>query len=212
MDRLLDLTGQRFGRLTVQTLVPYVRRPKWACICDCGSSLTLDGRRLRSGNTISCGCYKRERIGASKRTHGESGQNRTRLYGIWRGIIGRCNDPNNKNFKHYGARGIVVCGEWRNSYEPFRDWAVASGYRSDLTIDRIDNDGPYAPANCRWATQQEQNRNKRSLRPVVRSDGLIFQSIAEARESVGGAWDSKIVAVCRGRRKVAYGYGWRYAE
>lgn len=144
------------------------------------------------------------------RSHGEAGANKTRLYSIWRGIINRCSDRNNKNFHQYGGRGIVVCAEWRCGYEPFRDWALQSGYRPDLTIDRKDNDGPYSPSNCQWATRLEQNRNKRSCRPVVRSDGLTFSTISAARESVGGAWDSKIVAVCRGRRSTAYGYGWQY--
>ena len=93
--------------------------------------------------------------------HGES---KTRLYKIWKGIKERCHNPNNTAFRNYGGRGIGICDEWngKNGYIPFREWALQNGYSDDLTIDRIDVNGNYAPSNCRWVTLTEQSRNKRT--------------------------------------------------
>ena len=92
-----------------------------------------------------------------KRTHGESN---TRLYRTWKHMKGRCNNPNDSRYKRYGARGIKVCEEWDSSYEEFKKWAVESGYRDDLTIERINVNGPYEPSNCCWISKSEQSKNK----------------------------------------------------
>jgi hypothetical protein len=94
------------------------------------------------------------------------GESKTRLHNIWTHMRNRCSNPDDPAFARYGGRGISVCEEWQRSYIAFRDWARENGYASHLTIDRVDNDGPYHPSNCKWSTYAEQNRNTRRNRPI----------------------------------------------
>lgn len=152
--------GKKYGRLTVLNYIGRnaAGKPLFMCICECGKQTKTDYYSLQSGTTKSCGCFYKEKVGKATQKHGES---RTRLYNIWIHMRNRCGKPKADNYKYYGARGICVCDEWKNSYETFRNWALANGYKENLTIDRIDVDGNYEPSNCRWTTVAEQNANKR---------------------------------------------------
>lgn len=136
----------------------------WNCKCDCGKTFVVRAYNLKSGNTKSCGCLQKEIARASHEKHNKTG---TRLYYIWEHMKQRCTNPNDPAYNYYGGRGIKVCNEWTNDFQPFHDWAISNGYADNLTIDRIDVNGNYEPSNCRWITLKHQQRNKRNNTKVL---------------------------------------------
>lgn len=169
MSKVIDLTGMRFGKLTVISRSENrfigkrkASKPYWLCQCDCGNTKEICGDNLRSGSSNSCGCETSRSTIERSEKHGfaRRGKNRSRLYSIWAKMISRCECKNDKAYCFYGERGISVCEEW-HEFVVFKDWAYANGYLDNLTIDRIDFNGDYEPSNCRWITQSEQTRNTR---------------------------------------------------
>lgn len=160
MGRTKDLTGARFGRLTVVERAGSYVSPNgkqthslWLCKCDCGNFTTVRASQMQSRMTQSCGCLHKETFNGKK----HNGR-KTLLYNTWRAMKERCNNPNSISYKWYGGKGIKVCDDWNNSYESFRDWAVTNGYTEGLSIDRIDSHLGYFPENCRWLTRSENSR------------------------------------------------------
>ena len=164
--KIQDMIGNRYGRLVVADIVitPPGYRNKCRCKCDCGSVVDVDSYELKRStkSTRSCGCLYRESRKYVAKTHGLTN---TRIYNIWRSMNARCARQTDTNYKKYGKEGVNVCEEWQ-TFEPFYEWAMANGYRDDLTIDRVDNEKGYCPDNCRWATQREQQNNRRNNRKI----------------------------------------------
>lgn len=157
--RLEDLTDERFCRLVVlERDFSRKTRVAWKCQCDCGGIITAFANNLKRGLTQSCGCLNKEVSPTKHRTHGLRNHP---LYAVWVGMRQRCYDPNAKQFKDWGGRGIRVCTEWNDSFKAFYTWAMKHGYEQGLTLDREDNDGNYTPNNCRFVTRKVQANNRR---------------------------------------------------
>ena len=166
--KLVDLTGQRFGRLVVMEYVARVNHSsKWKCLCDCGNWSVVSLSGLRSG-TFSCGCYRVERAGLLTLKHGaRGGDNRNKMatYKTWDSMKQRCHNPKSKGWQWYGGKGITVCDRWLADYNNF---LTDMGERPPrASIERKNNELGYSPDNCVWATSKEQARNRSNNRLVL---------------------------------------------
>lgn len=161
-----DLTGKKFGRLTVIKEIPERMNHSvlWLCRCECGNFVKVKSNNLNAGNSQSCGCARIEHSIKAHQTHKLSN---TKLFDVWCSMRFRCNNPNDGSYHNYGARGIRVCEEWTNDFSSFYNWAVSNGYKEGLTIDRINNEGNYEPSNCRWVSRKVQCNNTRQNRLIT---------------------------------------------
>lgn len=167
MSKLIDLTGQKFGKLTVVSKAERLsHNTRWLCVCECGNSTITSSGNLKRGHTRSCGCVKKD---SPNRSHGQS---ESRLYYVWRNMLNRCYNPKVSDYPNYGGRGIEVCDEWRDNFQSFFDWAMQNGYnenlkRGECTLDRKDTNLNYTPDNCRWTNEKTQQNNKRNNRYIT---------------------------------------------
>lgn len=162
MRKAINLVGQDFGNWKVLSRAGSKNgQAMWLCVCGCGIRRVVEGASLRRGDTKSCGCLHEELMSHLKGTHGLSNTN---TYTTWKSMNARCSNPHNKNFKHYGLRGIIVCERWLKFENFYKDMGPRP---KGLTIERIDNNKGYNPENCKWATMQEQNRNSRNCQMIT---------------------------------------------
>lgn len=178
----LELTGKRFGRLTVIKQGPHQGKyVTWICRCDCGRKKTAIGARLNIGEIKSCGCFEKESRGQSQKIHGE-GHKPTKEYRAWLGAKARCYNQNAPRYPFYGARGIRMSDEWLASYQTFlKDMGRAP---PNTSLDRKDNNGHYCKENCRWASPKQQSRNQ-SRNVLVQMDDGTSITLAEYFEKQG---------------------------
>ena len=208
LGQFIDLTGQKFHMLKVVCRGPDYISPKgihmvrWYCQCDCGNpELTLvSGSSLKSKTSPikSCGCLLGHNAKTAHKIHGGTND---RLYHVWCNIKSRCYNPNNNRYKNYGARGIEVCDEWKNSYKNFKDWALTNGYqpnapRGKCTIERVDVNGNYCPENCMWKTIKEQENN-RTDNHFVEHEGEIH-TVSEWSNILGVAYNTLLNRINHG--------------
>ena len=164
--------GKRFGRLTIidfEHAKPPYRGWMWVCKCDCGNVRTLMVTDVKQGKTRSCGCLHDEVCSEKASKFKHSVKDHKRLYSIYNGIKKRCYNENEPRYKDYGARGITMCEGWLNEttgFDNFVEWSSSNNYNENMTIDRIDVNGNYEPANCRWVSLVEQSLNKRETKWV----------------------------------------------
>lgn len=180
LGQRMDLTGKRYGQLTVISENRRSEKGKyyWNCICDCGNKKIVDGYELRRGNIKSCGCL--QKIPPIIIKHNMS---HSKLYSVWTAMKQRCNNKKDKNYKRYGGRGITVDKRWKE-FEPFMKWAYLNGYvEGETDLDRINNDKGYSPENCRFVNHRKNLLNThRRIHDTIMGEDI---SISEAAEKYG---------------------------
>lgn len=186
--RLVDISGKTFGRWTVFTQDGNAPGggAMWQCACSCGTKRRVLGSDLRAGKSVSCGCATTERAATLRLSHGGTG---TRLHRIWKNMRARCLRPMHPGYADYGGRGITICLEWADFAE-FRDWAMSSGYKDTLSIERLDVNGGYSPDNCTWAMPAAQSANRRFV--ALAPDGELWWHKAKANGINAAAYRSRL--------------------
>lgn len=162
--KLIDLKGKKFGKLLVICRSEKESKlPLWECECECGKRIDVLGCNLRTGHTQSCGCFRKKIVFARSVKHGMSNNH---LFGAWNTMKQRCSNTKCQKYQSYGGRGIIVCEEWKNSFQAFYDYVSKLPHFDEkgYSLDRINNDGNYEPGNVRWATTKDQNNNRRKRR------------------------------------------------
>ena len=181
---IIDRTGIRIGTYTVISRIEGTSPVMWRCVCDCGQERIVPSAYISKnsiGPCLSCKPLPRSA---------------ERLHRIWSGMKSRCFNPRASRYESYGGRGISVCKEWADDYLAFKKWALSAGYSDELSIDRIDVNGNYTPDNCRWATKEEQSRNRTANIYVV-FDGKKM-CLADACKYFDVSYDATIKQVRNG--------------
>lgn len=168
--KLIDLTGQVFGRLTVLRREKQEKGdPKWICLCECGKEKGVTANNLNNGKVKSCGCLKSQMVAEKNTTHGLRSHP---IYRVWADMVHRCYNAKDVRYHRYGGRGITVCERWRTSFKNFYDDTIA-GYNPSLQFDRFpNNDGNYQPGNFRWATPAQNSHNSTGAK--LTEDAAVF--------------------------------------
>lgn len=167
----IDLKDNIFGKLKVIGYSETIKKfAYWNCLCDCGSTITVRASSLRTGNTISCGCFRKEVV---KKQFTKHGLRKTLLYNLWANMKQRCTNSKNLTYKNYGGRGITLCDEWLGNPENFINWALTNGYKKNYQIDRLDNNLGYTPHNCRFVIPTINCNNKRNNRLITIKDKTL---------------------------------------
>lgn len=176
-------SGMKFGKWEIIEEIPakiISNKPRrmFRCKCECGNIGEVQLACLLNGHSTSCGCVQKQRASEANLTHGLSDKHP--LYGIWKNMKKRCNNPSATEYKNYGGRGISVCDDWKR-FEPFYNWAIYNGWQSNLTIDRIDCNGNYCPENCRWVSMNVQMNNT-TRNHYINFNGTVYTLSTLAQE------------------------------
>lgn len=207
MIKARDITGERFERLIAIKFEYKIKRQHyWLFKCDCGKEKIIQKASVLFGTSKSCGCLQKEmtyneetkhKIGLANTTHGLRGNP---IYSLWHSMKQRCYYCKSISYKNYGARGIKICSEWKDSFIDFYNWCIKNGYKKGLTIDRINVNGNYCPSNCKFSTNSEQQNNKRN------SHFLIYQG--EKKTIKEWSKDKRCLVNPTTFEKRIHSYGW----
>lgn len=173
MNRIEDLKGNKYGELTVVSLIPKSesKATRWKCLCSCGNEKIALASGLKRGSATSCGCKRGERKVKTMGTHGKS---YTSEYAAWKDMKRRCLNPNSPSYKNYGGRGITIQDDWIESFDAFyRD--MGDKPKRSYSLDRIDNEKGYSKDNCRWTNKLTQDRNRRTTK-LTKDDVLNIRN------------------------------------